>query len=170
MASERLLVAQDKIAAQLLNFAVTRPDAKLSWQNSILFPTYASAASAGLLILYGLYLQLRRIVTPQHSDITPRHTHQGLFARTKGHVARHGGPVIFAFEIVRLIGCATLVFLSLALTLSESDPKPEGGIFSRSLDDIASIALSLSFVSISVTGMSDANHILRLTTPFSRSA
>ena len=40
--------------------------------------------------------------------------HEGIVNDIKAHVASLGGPTIFAFKIVRLLGCLILVALTIA--------------------------------------------------------
>ena len=70
------------------------------------------------------------------------------------HVHSHGGPVIFGFKIARLIGCLTLLSLSLATFLLHSGDPTYGELMWDwdkfeviLLNNLPQIAISATFVS-----------------------
>jgi hypothetical protein len=58
----------------------------------------------------------------------------GLVTQVKEHVAQHGGITIFAFKLVRLVACLTLLGLSitsLAVTVARPSRSGEADIFGK---------------------------------------
>ena len=43
-----------------------------------------------------------------------------MYAEMRGHVVQHGGAIIFAFNLVRLVGCLALLCLSIFSPVSDA--------------------------------------------------
>ena len=58
----------------------------------------------------------------------------GLVTEVKAHISHHGGGVIFAFKLVRLVACLALLGLSiasLALTEARKSEAGQASIFGK---------------------------------------
>ena len=67
--------------------------------------------------------------TVEETDETTTHEvieHGGIFADIKMHVNEKGGPVIFAYKTLRLIGCLILVGLTIATLLMDENDRQTG--------------------------------------------
>ncbi|KAJ7462775.1 P-loop containing nucleoside triphosphate hydrolase protein [Mycena galericulata] len=109
------------------------------WGDTLIIPAGVAAASAILLLVH-LFLasawgrKLRAFVSktrePDVTDVAPA-LPVGFTAEVKAHIADHGGIVIFAFKLVRVVACLTLLGLSIAsLALSEAN-KSEATILGK---------------------------------------
>jgi hypothetical protein len=98
-----------------------------------MIPLYAASASATLLALRAIFHN--RAVRLRHAnvawanqdlpgDVSLDAQSAGLFAEAKEHIAKHGGAVIFAFKLARLLGCLVLLGLSLATFVLEEHSRP----------------------------------------------
>lgn len=103
------------------------------WHASLVVPAYLSAASAVILILH-IVVRSKPIKTLYTRLIPNSHTTgsrsstpdpgQGIhpasfFGQVKEHMSTHGGWVIFAYKVSRLVGCLVLLGLSLATLILE---------------------------------------------------
>ncbi|KAJ7693691.1 P-loop containing nucleoside triphosphate hydrolase protein, partial [Mycena rosella] len=105
------------------------------WADSLILPAIVAAASAILLLVHvfwasvwGRKLRAFLLRTPE-PEVTesPPPLPVGLAAEVKEHVAQHGGSVIFAFKLVRLAACLTVLGLSIAsLALTEAHKSETG--------------------------------------------
>ncbi len=88
------------------------------WADSLLFPSYATVLS--VIVLFGqvLFARLRqREKVPQ--DPRGRQddydAQEDASSRLRRLIAKHGGVVIFGFQVVRLLACLALALLSIHL-------------------------------------------------------
>ncbi|KAF7339970.1 ATP-binding cassette transporter [Mycena venus] len=102
------------------------------WKDTLIVPAVVAAASVIVLLLH-LFLaspwgrKLRKTSEPEVVDPVPTVHPVGLVAEVKEHVAQHGGGVIFAFKLVRLVACLTLLGLSIAsLAITEAHKSETG--------------------------------------------
>jgi hypothetical protein len=114
-----------------------------SWGDTLILPAIVAAASAVLLVIHLLWAsawgrKLRAFVfrTSDQAITEPGTFTQpvGLVTEVKEHVAQHGGVTIFAFKLVRLVACLTLLGLSiasLALTETRQSGAGEANIFGK---------------------------------------
>ncbi|KAL5534538.1 hypothetical protein ACEPAG_1001 [Sanghuangporus baumii] len=104
------------------------------WKNTLLFPAYLAALSAVFIILKGVLglkpvrslvtRAFRRPITEETDDGIGQDVpeHGGILADIKMHIDAKGGPVIFTYKMLRLLGCLTLVGLTIAtLVIDETD-------------------------------------------------
>ena len=106
------------------------------WRDSLLFPAYLATLSAVSLIIKGALglkwvrslvsrVSCSRKQTEEEIDEANAYEvveHGGILADIKAHVNAKGGPVIFAYKTLRLIGCLLLVALTIAtLVMDEND-------------------------------------------------
>ncbi|KLO19974.1 P-loop containing nucleoside triphosphate hydrolase protein [Schizopora paradoxa] len=101
------------------------------WANDLLFPAYLCALSALILLIHRIACTevVRRLVSRllglgklsidrEDSDDVQLEVvsspHEGIVNDIKAHVASLGGPTIFSYKIVRLLGCLILVALTIA--------------------------------------------------------
>ncbi|KAI0758154.1 multidrug resistance-associated ABC transporter [Fomes fomentarius] len=91
------------------------------WKDTLAYPIAATAASALLLSLQLLFRSTpvqRLLGKVINSDVSSKAGDDleatGSNEQQVSHVARHGGPVIFAHKVVRLLSTLTLLALSIA--------------------------------------------------------
>ncbi|KAJ7042608.1 hypothetical protein C8F04DRAFT_1252025 [Mycena alexandri] len=117
-----------------------KPKSRTVWEDSLVFPALIGALSAALLLLH-LFLasawgrKLRAFVSrtsePEVVDPAPSVRPVGVAAEVREHVAEHGGSVIFAFKLVRVVACLTLLGLSIASFAIAETRKPGTGILGK---------------------------------------
>ncbi|KAJ6604251.1 hypothetical protein DFH09DRAFT_1300496 [Mycena vulgaris] len=126
------IVPHASVAALVSSLTTTKHTV---WADSLILPGIVAAASAVLLLVHLFWVsawgrKLRSFVfrTPEPEVIDPSPPLPvGLLAEVKEHVAHHGGPVIFAFKLVRLVACLVLLGLSIAsLALTEARKSESG--------------------------------------------
>ena len=102
----------------------------------MLFPAYFAALSVILLVLHGVWLSKpvqkllararpsRKPAIEEATEVVVEEApqHNGLIADLKNHINAKGGPVIFFYKVLRLVGCLALVGLTIAtLVIDEHD-------------------------------------------------
>jgi hypothetical protein len=101
---------------------------KSIWRDSLIVPIYVSAASAVILILHiasktikWLYTRLTLNPKPNNTEpFTPARDQADYPAsRIQRHIASHGGAAVFAYSVLRLIGCLALLGLSISTIMLE---------------------------------------------------
>ncbi|OCH92734.1 hypothetical protein OBBRIDRAFT_419752, partial [Obba rivulosa] len=112
------------------------------WKNSLAVPTAVASVSAVLLLLH-LFLQsnparaLRSRLLASEASLDDASSETTLAAenedysesRVTRHVRRLGGPVIFAFRVVRLLCVVTLLALSIVTVISSRIRNVHSGIY-----------------------------------------
>ncbi|KAJ6574692.1 hypothetical protein B0H19DRAFT_1371649 [Mycena capillaripes] len=106
------------------------------WADTLIVPAVLASASAVLLVIHlflasvwgrKLHAFVFRSSEPEVVDPIPAVHPVGLIAEVKEHVLQHGGPVIFAFKLVRLVSCLALLGLSIAsLAITEANKSSTG--------------------------------------------
>lgn len=93
---------------------VVNHDEESVWSNTLAIPLYAAVLSFIFLVFHGILTSkpLKKLFG-WSSDPLPEV--KGFRAR----IAAHGGPVIFLSEVLRVIGCAALVGLSVTTWVLE---------------------------------------------------
>ncbi|KAJ8703097.1 hypothetical protein PTI98_001750 [Pleurotus ostreatus] len=95
------------------------------YEDTLLIPAYFAAFSASLLLIHTCYLvvsQLLRSSRPDddaQNEIGEQQISSGFAAEVKAHVASHGGLNIFAYKVARLVGCLSLLGLSIATLIMD---------------------------------------------------
>ncbi|EJD04272.1 uncharacterized protein FOMMEDRAFT_106872 [Fomitiporia mediterranea MF3/22] len=99
------------------------------WKDTLLFPAYFAILSVVVLLLYGISVSKpvqsllprlypnRNVPNAQETnDAVSQEAlqHNGVLADIKLHVNAKGGPVIFAYKVLRLVGCLALVGFTIA--------------------------------------------------------
>lgn len=133
----------------------------LRWKNTLLIPFIAALASGSLLIVHAISSSRssQRHDTSEELNSTTvaadEDTRSNWFGRKiNEHAYNHGGLVIFAFKIVQLLGCLTLLSLSLATLLLDSGHSIHHGLMFKLdwdrfflVDNLSQIAMAFTFVS-----------------------
>ena len=129
------------------------------WKNTLLIPLIAAAASGTLLVAHAIsysWNKSRRNTTEDARSLSVAVTEESRSKRfghkINQHTRNHGGPVIFAFKIARLVGCLALFSLSLATLLLHPGRSTHQGLI---LDwdtiflvaNLPQIAMAVTFVS-----------------------
>ncbi|KAJ7785936.1 hypothetical protein B0H16DRAFT_1681200 [Mycena metata] len=117
-----------------------KPQSRTAWQDSLVLPALVGALSTALLLLH-LFLasawgrKLRAFVSRTSEsevvDPAPSVRPVGVAAEVRQHVAEQGGSVIFAFKLVRVAACLTLLGLSIASFAITETRKPGTSIFGK---------------------------------------
>ncbi len=114
----------------LPTFVSNRPCFSL-WANDYLFPAYLCAISALILVVHRVACSaiVQRLATrllvfrkppieQEESDDAQLEIvsspHEGIVNDIKTHIVSLGGPTIFVYKILRLLGCLALVALTIA--------------------------------------------------------
>lgn len=109
------------------------------WKNELLFPAYLAVFSATALILRGILslksvqglISRRRVDEEEEEDVTVEPTvspHTGIISDVKTHIESMGGPTIFAYKVLRLVGCLVLVVLTIVtLVIDEEEREKSDG-------------------------------------------
>ncbi|KAF8898485.1 hypothetical protein BD779DRAFT_1607278 [Infundibulicybe gibba] len=112
-----------------------RPSDLMALVDTLAIPAYVVIASAVGLLLHIILVSspVQRIyarITSRGSNPLEQesssHTYiqpTGMMAEVREHVATHGGRVIFAHKIARLVGCLTLLGLSVASAIIDESSK-----------------------------------------------
>ena len=97
------------------------------WRDSLIVPVYVSAASAVILFLNAAFLS--KPIKWLYSRLIPNSKPNGteLFIPEQDHpagrvqqrITSHGSAIVFAHNVVRLIGCLALLGLSISTLISE---------------------------------------------------
>ena len=106
------------------------------WTNTLLFPIYVGALSAGLFLLHAVLLStsLRELLYPPRADDPePENSsrpenesfHVSLWGELKENVKSNGGIVIWSFKAFRLLGVIVLIALSVASAINNPQPAHE---------------------------------------------
>lgn len=107
------------------------------WSDTLIFPAYAAAASAFILILHIILLskplkKLYNRLSPSSEPSVEQTTAippTGVVPEFKEHISQHGGPTIFAFKVARFLGCLALLGLSVtSLVIDEISKTTDVGI------------------------------------------
>lgn len=137
------------------------PEYLLRWKNTLFVPLVATVASGSLLVVHVAsysWNNPRQTITEDDGSASlasnggETHSRLDQFGyKIIQHARNHGGLVIFAFEIARLMGCLALFSMSLAtlLDFGHSDHKglmiDWGRVFL--VDNLPQIAMAGTFVS-----------------------
>ncbi|KAK7064563.1 ATP-binding cassette transporter [Favolaschia claudopus] len=111
-------------------------------KDTFIVPAAVSAVSVVLLLVHlfwasvwGRKLRVFLFKTSESENTEPIAIPPvGLVAELKEHVSRHGGAVIFAYKLVRLVACLALLGLSIAsLAITETQKSESGhaGVFGK---------------------------------------
>ncbi|KAJ7225905.1 P-loop containing nucleoside triphosphate hydrolase protein, partial [Mycena pura] len=132
-AQSPFLVSQASVGPLVTLFA---PNSNAIWADTLIVPGIVAAASAVLLLshlfwvsAWGRKIQAFLFTVPESESVDPMPVLHpvGLFAEVKEHVVHHGGVTIFAFKLVRLAACLTLLGLSISsLALTETHESETG--------------------------------------------
>lgn len=107
--------------ASLLECGRSDTDISSKWANELFLPAYLAVFSAIVLFSRGILStgvvqdlsqsedEVEDIVV--EPDVSPIN---GIICDIKTHVQSMGGPIIFSYKILRLLGCLVLVVLSIA--------------------------------------------------------
>ena len=107
------------------------------WRNELLIPAYLSAFSILLLLLHALLsskLVRRPVASKQPSEAIDEEEeeaitepaaspHAGIINDIKTHVHSMGGPVIFTYKVLRLLGCLVLVVLTIVTLVIDEEQR-----------------------------------------------
>ncbi|KAI0260093.1 hypothetical protein BC834DRAFT_1028685 [Gloeopeniophorella convolvens] len=125
-------------------YALARKDTSL-WAHPLLIPSYAAAASAGILVLQATFssgpvkrLRARVFNTTEEDTVTGEpdgnQTRTGIISAVKEHVDKSGGSIIFLFQTLRLISVLTLLGLAIFSFVQDEEEhaaQPSVGAFSK---------------------------------------
>ncbi|KAJ7169514.1 hypothetical protein C8R46DRAFT_1217207 [Mycena filopes] len=103
--------------------ALLTPKSRTVWEDTLIVPALVGAVSATFLLLH-LFLA-------SAWDPLPAVRPVGVAAEVREHVAEHGGSVIFAFRLVRLVACLALLGFSIASFAIAETRKPGTSVFGK---------------------------------------
>ncbi|KAH8120523.1 hypothetical protein DFH11DRAFT_1560461 [Phellopilus nigrolimitatus] len=134
-------------AAKPLNGTSAFKSRETLWKNELLYPAYFAALSVTTLVLYAFVdskpvqrLLTRLSLQRQGADDVANgeleedeaiveaeaSPHAGIIADIKAHVNSTGGPVIFFYKMLRMVGCLVLVGLTIVTLIIDEHEREIG--------------------------------------------
>lgn len=133
---------QRKAKTRMFNYSFVKYpciDCHSIWHDSLVVPAYLSGASAVLLLLHIVLLsqpakKLYTFLIPKSQvarEPAGPEPNQGIhpasfFGQVRAHISIHGGGIIYAYKVIRLVGCLALLALSTATLILEETGQIDG--------------------------------------------